>query len=136
MLINNAAAKIGDYKTTKEGFESQFGINHLAHFLFTLLIFPRILAARPSTNPNPNSSPPRVVVVASAAHQVFGDARGMNFDDLSFDDGKTYDNYKAYGQSKTANFLFAAELDRRVKNKGVLVFTLQPGGACNPRFSH
>lgn len=120
-MINNAAAKIGDYVTTKEGFESQFGINHLAHFLFTMLIFPRILTARSDT-----SSPPRVVVVASAAHQVFGD--GIHFDDLSFGDGKTYNNYEAYGQSKTANFLFARELDRRVASKGVLVFTLQPGG--------
>ncbi|KAF8321741.1 NAD-P-binding protein [Clavulina sp. PMI_390] len=120
VLINNAAARIGPYVITKEGHESQFGVNHLAHFLFTALLYEKLLA---SGSPN---FPPRVVTIASDGHRAF-DNRGIHFDDLNFGNGKTYDNYHAYAQAKTANLLFMGELARRIDPKRLLSISVQPG---------
>ncbi|KAG6842807.1 hypothetical protein H0H93_003347, partial [Arthromyces matolae] len=70
------------------------------------------------------SSNPRVLSVASVGH-FWG---GVRFEDLGFEDGKVYDKWLAYGQSKSANILFAVELAERYKNK-LTVFSLHPGGA-------
>lgn len=100
----------GPYHLTTDGFESQFGTNHLGPFLFTNLIFPRLLA----------SPSPRIVNVSSLGHR-FCDIR---YDDLEFSKGATYDKWLSYGQSKTANTLFAVSLAQR----GVVTFSLHPGG--------
>ncbi|KDQ11788.1 hypothetical protein BOTBODRAFT_35036 [Botryobasidium botryosum FD-172 SS1] len=111
VLINNAAIMGVDYATTPDGHETQLGINHLGHFLFTARIFPKLQ----------KSGIPRIVNVSSSAH-AFSPVR---FDDLGFDGGNAYDRWQAYGQSKTAGILFSKELARR----GVISFSLDPGGA-------
>ncbi|KDQ11784.1 hypothetical protein BOTBODRAFT_446417 [Botryobasidium botryosum FD-172 SS1] len=95
--------------TPPHGYESDFGVNHLGHFLFTARIFPKLREA----------GAPRVVNVSSDSHAF----SPVNFDDLDFDGGRGYDRWKAYSQSKSANILFSRELARR----GVLSFSLNPG---------
>ena len=130
------------YEKTVDGFEPHFGCNHLAHFLFTALVFPRIVAA---SSP---SSPSRVINVSSRGHRF----TAIRFDDIGFDDGKAYgenptpcllrifilrlrlfpmeDKVLAYSQSKTANILFSNEIARQAKEKdlNVLAYSLHPGG--------
>ncbi|RDW60704.1 hypothetical protein BP6252_12087 [Coleophoma cylindrospora] len=111
ILINNAGIMgLEKYTLTQNGLEAQFGANHIGHFLFTNLIMPKILAAGPGA---------RVVNLASNGHWV-GDWRG---EDYNFHDGAAYDAWEAYGQSKTANILFAKSLAA----KGVLAYSLHPG---------
>ncbi|KDQ11789.1 hypothetical protein BOTBODRAFT_176980 [Botryobasidium botryosum FD-172 SS1] len=110
VLINNAAIMAVDYALTSDGHETQFGVNHLGHFLFTARIFPKLQ----------ESGAPRIVNVSSSAHPF----SPVRFDDLGFDSGKKYDRWHAYGQSKTANILFSKELARR----GVISFSVHPGG--------
>ncbi|KAK4702487.1 hypothetical protein P7C70_g3737, partial [Phenoliferia sp. Uapishka_3] len=83
----------GPYALTSDGLESQFGCNHIGHFLFTNLIRPRLFA----------SPKPRIVNVSSRGHR-FGDVR---FDDPGFSNGEKYEKWQAYGQAKTANILFS-----------------------------
>ena len=91
-------------RLTKDGFESQFGTNHLGHFALTGRLLARLLAA-PS---------PRVVTVSSAAHR-----RGtIDFDDLQGE--RAYNRWLAYGQSKLANLMFCFELQRRATAAGTL----------------
>jgi NAD(P)-dependent dehydrogenase (short-subunit alcohol dehydrogenase family) len=97
LLINNAGVMAPPRQLTKDGFESQFGTNHLGHFALTGLVLGNLLAA----------PAPRVVTVSSGAHR-FG---WMNFDDLQRE--RRYNNWLAYGQSKLSNLLFAFELQRR-----------------------
>jgi NAD(P)-dependent dehydrogenase (short-subunit alcohol dehydrogenase family) len=78
--VNNAGIMWYPYQKTVDGFEYHFGCNYLAHFLFTTLIFPRIVA---SSSP---SSPSRIINVSSTSHRR-GDVR---FDDIGFDDGRAY----------------------------------------------
>ncbi|KAJ6628299.1 NAD-P-binding protein [Mycena sp. CBHHK59/15] len=114
VVITNAGVMGTPYKKTVDGFELQFAANHLGHFLFVNLIIPKLL----------ESSAPRVVLASSSAHH-FGAVR---FDDYGFQDGKSYDKWFAYGQSKSAVNLFGVELAERYKNK-IVVFSLHPGGA-------
>lgn len=102
----------GPYALTPDGFESQFGTNHLGPFLFTTLIHPRLLA----------SSSPRVVNVSSWGHH-FSDIR---YEDPGFSSGEKYDKWQSYGQSKTANILFAVGIAQKW---GIEAFSLHPGGA-------
>lgn len=115
VLINNAAIMAPPYHTTKEGFEAQFGTNHLGPFLFTALIFNRVLAS--------STGEPRIINVASRGHILCP----ILFDDYGFSDGKKYNKWHAYGQSKTANMLFSKELAKRYKDKGLVSFSLHPG---------
>jgi NAD(P)-dependent dehydrogenase (short-subunit alcohol dehydrogenase family) len=112
---------------TEDGFELQFGTNHLAHFLLFNLLKDALLA---SASPSFNS---RVISVASAAHR-----RGaINFDDLNFEHPETeYTPLKAYDQSKLANILFANELDRRYKAQNLRALSLHPGGILTPLARH
>ncbi|ORX64168.1 NAD(P)-binding protein [Basidiobolus meristosporus CBS 931.73] len=114
VLINNAAIMAAPYSRTKDGFEAQFGINYLAPFLFTNLILDRLLAS---------SQGPRVVNVSSSGHQI----SKIRFADPGFSDGRTYEKWQAYGQSKTAIILFTKELSNRYKSKGLVAFSLHPG---------
>jgi NAD(P)-dependent dehydrogenase (short-subunit alcohol dehydrogenase family) len=102
LLINNAGVMAPPRRLTKQGFESQFGTNHLGHFALTGLLLEALLAA-PS---------PRVVTLSSGAHRI----GSMRFDDLQWEHG--YNNWRAYGQSKLSNLLFCFELQRRATAAG------------------
>ncbi len=102
MLINSAGIMAPPRKETRDGFELQFGVNHLGHFALTGLLLPRLLET-------PGS---RVVTVTSTAHKF---AR-IDFDDLQ--SRRSYGRYRAYGRSKLANLLFAFELNRRFAAAG------------------
>ncbi|CAM0136317.1 hypothetical protein VKS41_006877 [Umbelopsis sp. WA50703] len=115
VLINNAAIMASPYHTTKDGFEAQVGTNHIGPFLFTNLILPKILASKTGS--------PRIVNVSSSAHHL----SPIRLDDPFFDNGKTYQKWVAYGASKTANIMFASELAKRYKDKGLTAFSLHPG---------
>ncbi len=104
VLINNAGIMMAPYNLTKDGFESQFGVNHLGHFALTGLLMD-IIKYTPYS---------RVVNVSSVAHK-YGD---MDFSNLLYREGKDYNSIKAYGRSKLANLLFTYELQRYFeKNK-------------------
>lgn len=113
VLVNSAGTMGGQYRTTVEGIENQFGSNHIGHFLFTNLIMPKILA----------SNVPRIVNVASDGHRL----SGIRFEDPNFQDGKVYDKWDAYGQSKTANILFTNALVEKLGTKGLKAYSLHPG---------
>ena len=114
LLINNAGVMIPPYTKTKDGFELQFGTNHLGHFALTALLFYLL-------NRTPNS---RIVNVSSAAHK-YGN---LNFNDLTWEKRK-YKSWKAYGDSKIANLYFTYELQRRLQNEksNVKVTAAHPG---------
>ena len=107
VLINNAGVMATPRGTTADGFELQIGTNHLGHFALTGLLLP----ALPVTDASADA---RVVTVASGAHRM----GGVDPDDLNFE-RRTYRPWQAYGQTKTANLLFTAELDRRAHAAGV-----------------
>ena len=98
LLVNNAGVMWGPYRETEDGFEAQFGINHLGHFALTGLLLDRLRAG----------DSPRVVTVSSALH-TRADAATVTREV----DGREYDPQAAYARSKLANLLFAYELDRR-----------------------
>ncbi|QFY10792.1 SDR family NAD(P)-dependent oxidoreductase [Nonomuraea phyllanthi] len=102
LLINNAGIGMIPRQETKDGFEMQFGTNHLGHFALTGLLLPRLLAA-------PGA---RVVTVSSDAHA----AGRIDFDDLGLE--RRYGGMAAYARSKLANLLFTLELQRRAKQAG------------------
>ena len=108
LLINNAGVMGLPRSLTRDGFERQFGINHLAHFALTTALLP-LLQGRPDA---------RVVMVTSGA-QFFG---RLDFDDLQGE--RRYDRWKAYAQSKLANVMFAFELQRRLRAEGSTVRSL------------
>ncbi|KZF19590.1 short-chain dehydrogenase [Xylona heveae TC161] len=114
VLINNAGVMFPPYQLSDDGIESTFAIDHIGHFLFTNLIMPRIVAAGPGA---------RIINISSRGHQ-FSD---VFFDDWNFNDGKSYDKMKAYGQAKTANILFSRSLAQKLKRKGILSFSVHPG---------
>jgi NAD(P)-dependent dehydrogenase (short-subunit alcohol dehydrogenase family) len=114
LLINNAGVMMTPKSTTKDGFELQFGTNHLGHFAFTGLLLDRVLAA-------PGS---RVVTVSSVGHRF---ARGIRFDDLQWD--RDYSRVGAYGQAKLANLMFTYELQRRLTGTNTTAAAAHPGGS-------
>lgn len=99
LLINNAGVMAIPRRTSADGFEMQLATNHLGHFALTGLLLPALVAV-------PNS---RVVTVSSSAHRM---VRGINFHDINSE--RKYRSWGAYGQSKLANLLFTAELQRRL----------------------
>uniref|UniRef100_A0A7S3GFH5 Uncharacterized protein n=1 Tax=Palpitomonas bilix TaxID=652834 RepID=A0A7S3GFH5_9EUKA len=117
ILINNAGVMSCPKMVTKDGFDMQFGTNHLGHFYLTQLLRDMLVKSAPS----------RVVVLSSEAHAMLAAKFGMNFDDLQNEKG--YTPWNAYGRSKLANLLFARELDRQMKEQGakVTVNALHPG---------
>ncbi|OKL60058.1 hypothetical protein UA08_04732 [Talaromyces atroroseus] len=116
ILIENAGVMACPEGRTEDGFEVQFGTNHLAHFLLFHLLKPVLLA---SSTPNFNS---RVVILSSAAHRY----SSVNFNNISLENG--YDPWKAYGQSKTAGIWTANEIEKRYDSQGLHAFSLHPGG--------
>jgi NAD(P)-dependent dehydrogenase (short-subunit alcohol dehydrogenase family) len=111
VVIANAGVMAAPFGKTADGFETQFGTNHLGHFLFINRIADLIVDGG------------RLVNVASSAHR-FAD---IDLDDPNFEH-TPYDAWMAYGRSKTANILFAVEFDRRHKARGVRATALHPGG--------
>ena len=115
VLINNAGVFLDSREETPDGIEATFAINHLAPFLLTHLVLPRLreTAGR--------AGEARIVTVSSEAHR----GASMNFDDLN---GETsYNPLQAYAQSKLANILFTHELSRRLQNEGVVANAVHPG---------
>ncbi|HQR04487.1 MAG: SDR family NAD(P)-dependent oxidoreductase [Proteobacteria bacterium] len=112
LLINNAGVMATPQGYTTDGFETQLGINHLGHFLLTLLLTPALLQAAPA----------RVIQVSSAGHQI----ADMDFDDPHFRQ-RAYHPFVAYGQSKTANSLFAVGYNARHAARGITTNAVMPG---------
>ncbi len=112
ILVNNAGVMACPFEKTRDGFEMQFGTNHIGHFLLTCLLVPALRQAKSA----------RVVCVSSRGHQM----SPVVFDDIHFE-RRPYDKWDSYGQSKTANVLFAVELDRRLGSSGVHANALHPG---------
>ena len=118
VLVNNAGIMaIPTLQKTSHGFESQFGINHLAHFLLFQLLKPLLLA---SSTPSFNS---RVVNVSSTGHR----RGGVQFNNYAFEKGN-YSPELGYGQAKTANIYMANEIERRYGAKDLHGLSLHPGG--------
>ena len=105
ILMNNAGVMACPKASTKDGFEMQFGTNHLGHFTLTMKLIDILKA---SSTP---AQPARVVNLASIGHFLVGPSMGIRLDDLSGD--KNYDTWERYGSSKMANILFTVELNRR-----------------------
>jgi NAD(P)-dependent dehydrogenase (short-subunit alcohol dehydrogenase family) len=116
-LVNNAGVMMPPKGKTVDGFETQFGINYLGHFLLTELLLDALIASAPS----------RIVCVSSVAHAgmrgIYGE---IDFDDLNFDK-REYNAGVAYAQSKLANVLHALDLARRLEGTGVSAFSVHPG---------
>lgn len=111
ILINNAAIMAAPETRVGPGWEAQFATNHLGHFTLTNELWP-VLA----------DGGARVVALSSTGHKI----SGIHWEDPQFTSG--YDKWQAYGQAKTANSLFAVELDRRGAEHGVRAFAVHPGG--------
>ncbi|MFF4258295.1 oxidoreductase [Streptomyces sp. NPDC001663] len=112
ILVNSAGIMATPLTRDARGYEVQFATNHLGHFQLVARLWPALVAARGA----------RVVAVSSRGIR-FG---GVDFDDLHFEH-RPYEPFTAYGQSKTANALFAVELDRRGRTQGVQAFSVHPG---------
>ncbi|XP_067091046.1 retinol dehydrogenase 11-like [Osmerus mordax] len=111
ILINNAGVMSCPKWQTEDGFEMQFGVNHLGHFLMTNCLLDLLKKSAPS----------RIVNVSSLAHEK-GE---IHFDDINLD--KDYSPWKSYRQSKLANVLFTRELAKRLKGTRVTTYCLHPG---------
>ncbi len=120
ILINNAGVMACPETRVGDGWELQFAANHLGHFVLTLGLLP---ALKMSGNA-------RVVVLSSTAHKI----SAIRWDDLHF--ASEYDKWQAYGQSKTADSLFAVALDERMKDSGIRAFSVHPGGIMTPLQRH
>lgn len=121
LLLNNAGVMATPFGRTSDGFELQFGTNHLAHFLLTKLLLPGLLA----------SGSARIVTVTSSAHRM----GGINWDDPNYENSE-YSPWPAYAQSKTANILFTIELERRLGHRGVHAYAVHPGTVGTDLFRH
>ncbi len=117
VLVNNAGIMWVPYGKTEDGFESQFGTNHLGHFALTGLLIDLL-------RKNPGS---RVVNVSSKAHR----SGVMDFENLMFENGEGYSPHRAYGRSKLANLMFTYELQRRfvANNAAIIAVAAHPGGS-------
>jgi len=118
ILINNAGIMACPKSYTADGFEMQFGVNHLGHFYLTNLLLDRL---KESGRPE---SPSRVVNVSSLANFMVGPAQGILFDDIQ---GDKYNAWLRYGNSKLANILFTNELSKRCQGHNVISVSLHPG---------
>jgi NAD(P)-dependent dehydrogenase (short-subunit alcohol dehydrogenase family) len=123
LLINNAGVMNPPYTKTKDGFELQFGTNHLGHFALTGLLIDLI-------KETPNS---RIVNVSSTAHKI----GKLNFEDLNWETRRYY-KMRSYGDSKLANLYFTSELQKRLtkQSSGVVVASAHPGASASELTRH
>jgi NAD(P)-dependent dehydrogenase (short-subunit alcohol dehydrogenase family) len=119
LVIDNAAVMACPETRVGPGWEAQFATNHLGHFALINRLWPAIA-----------DGGARVVAVSSAAHR----RSGIRWDDVQFEHG--YDKWQAYGQAKSANALFAVQLDKLGRESGVRAFSLNPGGILTPLQRH
>jgi NAD(P)-dependent dehydrogenase (short-subunit alcohol dehydrogenase family) len=116
-LVNNAGVMNPPKGTTQDGFETQFGTNHLGHFYLTELLLDTLKST-------PGS---RIVNLSSCYHdKAMGREGKIHFEDLNYESRK-YDGWEAYAQSKLANLLHAQELSRRLEGTGVTAVSVHPG---------
>lgn len=122
VLINNAGIMGPPYELTTDGFESQFGVNHLGTFALTNLLLPKLQKSKKS----------RVVITSSLAHK----GGNIHFKDINAE--KRYNSWERYAQSKLANIIHATELDRRLKATGseTIVTCCHPGIASTELARH
>jgi NAD(P)-dependent dehydrogenase (short-subunit alcohol dehydrogenase family) len=120
LLINNAGVMMTPRSTTKDGFELQFGTNHLGHFAFTGHLLDLLISTPLS----------RVVTVSSLGHRM----GRIRFDDLQSE--RRYTRAGAYGQSKLANLLFTYELQRRLSDTDTIAIAAHPGGSSSELARH
>src|ERR1700723_1884016 len=111
VIVANAGVMACPQGKTQDGFETQFGTNHLGHFVFVNRLVPLL------------KSGARVVTLSSAGHQI----SDVDIEDPNFEN-TTYQAFTAYGRSKTANILYAVALDNRLKGRGVRAASIHPGG--------
>ena len=111
VIIANAGVMACPQGKTRDGFETQFGTNHLGHFVFVNKLIPLL---KPGA---------RIATLSSAGHQI----SDVNIEDPNFEH-TPYQPFTAYGRSKTANILYAVALDSRLKGRGVRATSLHPGG--------
>lgn len=121
ILVNSAGIMATPLMRDSRGIEAQLSTNHLGHFQLTDRLWPALLQANGA----------RVVTVSSGGHQI----APVDFNDINFD-RRPYDKWVAYGQSKTANVLFAVELDKRGASGGIRAFALHPGTVLGPLARH
>lgn len=126
VLVLNAGVMATPPGRTVDGFETQFGTNHLGHFLLFQLLKPTLLA---SSTPDFNS---RVVSVASTGHRL----GPIRFHDYNFEGKDSYQPFVAYGQSKTANIYLANYIDRHYGPKGLHATSLHPGAIWTALLRH
>lgn len=120
LILNAGVMALPERKQTEDGYEYQFGVNHLGHFLLANLMMDKLAASGTERDPS------RVIALSSSAHQFPSKLLKGDLGDLQSDE---YTPWGAYGQSKLANLLFAYELDRRCRAKGLSVVAnaLHPG---------
>ena len=119
ILINNAAVMACPQMPTKEGWDLQFAVNHIGHFIITKGLLPTM-----------SSSGSRIVTLSSTGHKL----SGIQWEDVHFEE--SYDKWKAYGQSKTAASLLAVEISERMKDEGIKSYSVHPGGIFTPLQRH
>ncbi|MFN2098899.1 SDR family NAD(P)-dependent oxidoreductase [Altererythrobacter sp. MF3-039] len=113
LLINNAGVMACPKGKTADGFERQFGTNHLGHFLLSNLLVPLL----------EKGNAPRIIALSSRAHF----SSPVHLEDPNYEN-REYEKWESYGQSKTANALFALAADKRFKSRGIRAFSVHPGG--------
>lgn len=121
LLINNAGVMACPEMRVGPGWELQFGTNHMGHFALATTLLPLLQ----------RTESPRVVALSSTGHKL----SDIRWDDPNWTDG-SYDKWKAYGQSKTANSLFALGLNARLAESGGMAFAVHPGGIFTPLQRH
>ncbi|MEO1078460.1 MAG: oxidoreductase [Pseudomonadota bacterium] len=121
VLVNNAAVMACPLHRDARGYEFQFATNHLGHFQLTGRLWPLLVAAEGA----------RVVVLSSIGHRL----NGLDVEDPNFE-RRDYDKWLAYGQAKSANALFALQLDRIGEPEGVRAYSVHPGGIRTPLQRH
>src|SRR5262249_13660610 len=121
ILVNNAGVMAPPLARDARGYESQLSANHLGHYQLTCRLWPGLVGARGG----------RVVALSSFGHR----RAGVDFHDPNFE-RRAYDPWVAYGQSKTANALFAVALDSIGQRRGVRAFSVHPGGIATDLIRH